>query len=744
MSERLPLAKRIIGYCDPLSAAPGEEVRFFVSCEPDLTEFAADLVRLRAGSPGWEDTGPDCTLVPCSFEGRYQARHQQVHPGSYALIPGAAQACGSGLVTMLILVQPTYASGGSQALVSCADPWAGSGFALILDHQLRPALVSATNPDQPVTSPAPFQIGVWGAIVVTLGGTSAPVLAAGPLDSDSASWPRVTGKSPQGGMLANADDGGLDQDRDGSIVLGAIRSARTGISRMHFTGRMESPTVLPGAADPAVALRLTTADPPSLQAADVIAAWDFSIGIGTWTVTDRGPRALHGTLHNLPMRAVRGARWSSAANDWRDAPGDYAALHFLADALEDCDWISDFTLRVPDDARSGFYAARVTSGEHQDFIPFFIRPKPATTAKMLLVAPTATYAAYGNSRFWWENTLQEMVQDRLIEIGPEEQYLITHAELGSSSYDCHLDGTDVCYVSRRRPNLNMRPGHVRREGYTCDLYLVAWLDRLGHEYDVATDEDLHHDGRSLLDRYQVVLTGTHPEYMSARMFDAFADWADAGGRLMYMGGNGFWMNVNFDADRPWIMENRRVDLWKRDEDVRRSESLNSTDGMRGGRLSAIGRQSAYLTGVASATMGFDHSYPYVLGSDASRPEAAFVFEGVTGSVIGDFGGLGGGVVGQEWDNAAGYQFGPEHLILASSHDHTLVPPMFGAVRPDYHGDLVLYLRGEGAVFSVSSMAWCGALSHQDYDNEIELISHNVLRRFLDPAPFTTPGEGADA
>jgi N,N-dimethylformamidase len=92
---------------------------------------------------------------------------------------------------------------------------------------------------------------------------------------------------------------------------------------------------------------------------------------------------------------------------------------------------------------------------------------------VLLIAPTATYAAYGNSRFWWENPIQEMVQDRLVEIGAEEQYLIVHPELGASSYDCHLDGTDVCYVSRRRPNLNMRPGHVRREGYTSDLDLVA-------------------------------------------------------------------------------------------------------------------------------------------------------------------------------------------------------------------------------------------------------------------------------
>ena len=138
----------------------------------------------------------------------------------------------------------------------------------------------------------------------------------------------------------------------------------------------------------------------------------------------------------------------------------------------------------------------------------------------------------------------------------------------------------------------MRPGHVRREGYTSDLDLVAWLDQLDTGYDVVTDEDLHRAGRGLLQRYQVALTGTHPEYMSARMFDAIADWTAAGGRLMYLGGNGFSMNVNFDAERPWIMENRRVELWERDEEFQRSEAFNSTDGRRGGYFTASGRQPA--------------------------------------------------------------------------------------------------------------------------------------------------------
>src|SRR5215470_9224543 len=151
------------------------------------------------------------------------------------------------------------------------------------------------------------------------------------------------------------------------------------------------------------------------------------------------------------------------------------------------------------------------------------------------------------------------------------------------------------------------------------------------------------------------------------------------------------------------MENRRVELWERPEDFGRAEARNSTDGQPGGYFRASGRSTAALIGVETATMGFDHSYPYTLGEAASRPEAAFIFAGVDPAVlatgkIGDFGLLGAGVVGQEWDNAATFDLGPGQLILASSTEHTLVPPLFGAVRPDYHADLVLFFRGQGAVF----------------------------------------------
>jgi hypothetical protein len=78
----MPLTKRMVGYCDPLSASPGEEISFFVSCDPAITEFHAELVMPRAGAPGWEDIGPECTVVPAGFTGSYPGRYQEMYPGS--------------------------------------------------------------------------------------------------------------------------------------------------------------------------------------------------------------------------------------------------------------------------------------------------------------------------------------------------------------------------------------------------------------------------------------------------------------------------------------------------------------------------------------------------------------------------------------------------------------------------------------------------------------------------------------
>lgn len=61
----------------------------------------------------------------------------------------------------------------------------------------------------------------------------------------------------------------------------------------------------------------------------------------------------------------------------------------------------------------------------------------------------------------------------------------------------------------------------------------------------------------------------------------------------------------------------------------------------------------------------------------------------------------------------------------------------GTVNPKVRADMVYceYPKG-GAVFSASSIAWCGALSHNGYENNVSRITDNVLRRFAAEGPLS--------
>ena len=55
--------------------------------------------------------------------------------------------------------------------------------------------------------------------------------------------------------------------------------------------------------------------------------------------------------------------------------------------------------------------------------------------------------------------------------------------------------------------------------------------------------------------------------------------------------------------------------------------------------------------------------------------------------------------------------------------------------PLVRADMVIFETPQaGAVFSVGSISWFGALARNDYDNDVAKITENVLRRFLIPEP----------
>ena len=68
---------------------------------------------------------------------------------------------------------------------------------------------------------------------------------------------------------------------------------------------------------------------------------------------------------------------------------------------------------------------------------------------------------------------------------------------------------------------------------------------MGFEHDVLTDHLVHREGVELLNKYRVLLTGSHPEYWTEPLWKAVQAYLAQGGRAMYLGGNGmYWVISN--------------------------------------------------------------------------------------------------------------------------------------------------------------------------------------------------------
>ena len=516
----------------------------------------------------------------------------------------------------------------------------------------------------------------------------------------------------------------------------------------HFNGKIDSPRLFGRALSREEILSLKRGASPLAFDSALISAWDFSRDISSRKVTDISPHKLHGETVNMPARAMTGYNWTGRETNFHHASHEYGAIHFHDDDLDDAGWKVDFSLTIPTQLKSGVYAARLRAGDGEDYVPFVVRPKKgAPTARAVFLMPTNSYLAYANEQLKLPYRLAPNQQRGAVT--PEDEYSAKYGLV--SLYDHHTDGSGVCYSSRLRPIMNFRPKyHMRILGcphqLAADLHLIDWLEAKGHDYDVLTDEDLHHEGFDLLAPYKVVLTGSHPEYWTETMLSAVESYLQNGGRLMYLGGNGFYWVTAIDPQRPYIVEVRRwggIRAW----DANPGEYYLSTTGELGGLWRYRGRAPQRIAGVGFTAQGFDNNRPYQRQPDSFDPRAAFIFAGIgKDELIGDFPSLvlNHGAAGFELDRADVALGTPPHaLVLASSSDYSdsyqhVVEEVLisdsrqgGTVNPLVRADMVYFeCPNGGAVFSTGSIAWCGSLSYNNYDNNVSRVTDNVLRQFV--------------
>ena len=493
----------ITGYLDRFSHRPGETFVAHVSLrEPG--PYRARLVRVISADPN--PVGPGMRFEDMShlFDQSLEGRRQEVRLGSYGLVEAGPRRDPNAPCTWTLLVQPGVLEPSAAVFAEEAD-----GSAIVLS-------VGPSGAEASIAWPS-------GSLKLADGRRPQTKELVSPLACRrSRLRTRRARAAGPGSWLSGVDRCSRRRPRPTGIRQAVVRrrAGRDAASSLHRQAR--------GPRDPA-RLHRNLADPlieADKLGAELIAAWDFSQGIDGSAIVDIGPGKHHGRLVNQPTRAMVGARWSGAEMCWRNAPRDYAAIHFHDDDLDDCRWQPDFTWTVPADMRSGAYALHLTCRGGEDWLPLYVLPRrEGPFAPIAFLASTFTYQAYANHA---RGNADAAYHERVRQWGAYPYNPDQHPIYAGSTYNRHRDNSGVAFTSRRRPILTMRPGFVtfndaRGSGlrhYPADTHILAWLEEKGFAFDIITDEDLDDEGAPLLAPYRTVLTGSHPEYHTLGTLDA--------------------------------------------------------------------------------------------------------------------------------------------------------------------------------------------------------------------------------
>ncbi len=754
----------LIGYSDRLSVAPGETIRFHVSS--DHARYRTQLVRLIHGDTNPDGPGFKQVVIPSALDAERAGEHHDIRSGSYLEIPvGDLDATGG--FTFTAFIRPTLPGVGEQAILSRGDPFHGGGLAVALDETGALELVvggrkagDAADSAHRWSTGAPMRRWEWYFVAVTIQSGAVTL------------WQQSVRRWPDdpSNVTVSVDLDVMPGPHGGLLWFAAARAADGGTG-YHLDGRIDRPRAFSRALAAEEVLRLSS-DPDSLAPfeTDLVGAWDFGTDFATDHITDRSAHGRHGTAVNMPTRAVTGYNHDGSVTNFTLAPEQYGAIHFHRDDLEDARWPEAFALTVPDDLPSGIYAARLTAGDDEDYLPFTVRPpRGVARSKIAVVMSTVTYTIYENftdigrdvwrDEHWTGDSVGQPLADPRI-FREVYGYIAQNSLYGL--YDVHEDGSGVTYGSWLRPILNMRPKFRYRTmncpaRFPADLYLVDWLDHKGIDVDYLTDHDLEAEGPDLLRPYNVVLSSGHHEYWTSHMLDSLETYLGEGGRFLYIGGNSLFGVTTVDAAKPHKVELRRWGApWP--FEVPPGERHHSMTGEQGGTWKNRGRAPNTIVGIGTAGAGFDRGSPYKRLPDSYDPRAAWIFDGIEGDLIGDSPNLQvkWGAAGYEYDRAE-FELGTPGttLLLASSsrfnesHQAMIDEELYFMQGRDGAGvrdkqvpgtphrfsrSDIVYLEypNGGAVFSAGAICWRASLSPYDYGNTVSRVTENVLRRFADP------------
>lgn len=753
--------QKIFGYADQFSVKPGETIRFFVNCDgADTAE--AQLVRLIHGDDNTDD-GPGYIEreVASPVNGSWPVKKQFTQLGNFLSVQDPDNHLKlDGNLSMAAFIWPSLPGKGErQTIMGRWDTNTNEGFALGInpDGYLEFWVGDGREVDY-ITAELPLIRHVWYLVGVSFDAATGKVTLY--QEGVRNRYNSLLGVTTPYQFASHVSTIFRFRQHNRIDIPFLIAGARDNhVLRGDFVGdlyagKVDRPFVTSTVLTRDQLDRLKTGAHP--DPAGLVAYWDTAAGYSengiSHDVVDTGPYKLPTRGVNHPVRGMTGWNWNGKNDTFRLAPEEFGGIEFHPDAVTDCNWGQTHEMIIPADLPSGVYGVRLRvgpgTGIAEEYIVFVVRPA-APKAKLAFLVPIASYLAYGNETLAFDAEIVQPMTGQPPIISDVEIETYEHGEFGMSTYNSFADGAGVCFSSWKRPLVNMRP-KFRNSWmgvpwqFPADLSIVAWLDHCGYDVDFITDIDVHREGLACLAPYNCVMTGTHPEYVSEKMLDAQEDYVAQGGRLIYMGGNGYYWVVNFDPEEEAVMEVRKLDSGMRAWAARPGEHYLQTTGEKSGLWRNRGRAPQKLVGVGMIAEGFETCEPFRKMPDAWHRTVSWITEGIEGELIGDEGLAYGGAAGIEVDRYDLTLGTPPHTkIIASSGGHSdnyvlateeilyAHAGMVGTLDYRIRADMIYYTAANnGAVFSASSIAFGQALPANGFEGTSSKLMRNVVDAFI--------------
>ena len=185
-----------------------------------------------------------------------------------------------------------------------------------------------------------------------------------------------------------------------------------------------------------------------------------------------------------------------------------------------------------------------SSGQTIRSIPIFIEPR-RQDSDILFVESTDTFRAYNFVGNFWS-------------------YYNMPMSLGGVFYRANSQPADYQIINDSDKKY-FEDIECKEHLMNADAYMKLHLNEMGFSFDSSSDSFL--DNYSNIKGYRAIIFGNHNEYWTLSKIKSVMRFIDDGGRVLYLGGNNAWRNVERVEDGVFIWDDGMLkNKWNSDVD----------------------------------------------------------------------------------------------------------------------------------------------------------------------------------